>query len=64
MKDTFRTIRYKGFYIHSCYDRDLQKEAITVRNKEYKSLHSAKCYITRMLIPEHGRLMKEVFSTK
>ena len=63
MKDTFLTTNYKGFCIQSCYDRDLQKEIVTVNNKEFKSYHAAKCYITKVLIPKHDKAMCE-FVTK
>ena len=37
------TIAYKGYYIHGYFDRD----EVRVDGQTYRSLHAAKCYITR-----------------
>lgn len=57
-KDTFWTLGYKGHYIHGHYDRDLKREVIEVQWMlpdggfnlyKAKSLHGAKCRITRLV---------------
>lgn len=52
MRDTFYTINYHGVYIHGCFDRALKREVFKVKGKEFKSLHAAKIYATK-LIKEH-----------
>jgi hypothetical protein len=52
MSDTFLTIRYKTGWIHSHYDRALRKECIQVQfqdlsTRNVRSVHAAKCAITR-----------------
>lgn len=47
MRDTFLTIGYKGKYIQTCYDRDLKREVVTLASREVKSIHAAKCLVTR-----------------
>lgn len=57
-KDTCWTRAYKGHYIHGHYDRDRKQRVIEVQMMnedgsftlhQTKSLHSAKCLITRMV---------------
>lgn len=57
MKDTFWTQFYKGHYIHGHHDRSIGKEVIQIQIMkedgdftlyDAKSLHSAKCKITRI----------------
>lgn len=52
------TINYKGFYIHGYCD----KPECTVNLARYKSLHAAKCAVTRTLIPVHDAAMMRVFT--
>lgn len=59
MRDTFLTINYKGFYIHTCQDRERRREIVTVLSTEFKSLHAAKIHVTTKLIPEHNKAMCE-----
>lgn len=47
------TIGYKGHYIHGYFDRDACKVQLVVAgvtrlSRTVKSLHAAKCLITRM----------------
>ena len=49
------TINYKGFYIHGYCDRDevsVQHEGF--ETNYFKSMHAAKCAITRMLKTSHA----------
>lgn len=47
---------YKGFYIHGYGDRS----ECSVKGRTYRSLHAAKCAITRVLAPEHDAQMCEL----
>lgn len=53
------TINYKGLYIHGYAD----KPACRINNgiKEFKSLHAAKLYVTRVMLPAFEASM-QVFS--
>lgn len=50
------TINYKGVYIHGYCDRPWVY-INTVFNPPFKSLHAAKCWVTRVMIPEHNQAM-------
>lgn len=49
------TINYKGFYIHC--DKSVCR--INSSMREYKSMHAAKCHITRVMIPAHDAAMNQ-----
>ena len=55
------TIIYKGFYIHGYCDKP--QVYINSMLGSFKSLHAAKCWITRVMIPEHNSAML-VFTNK
>ncbi len=57
MKDTFWTMEYKNHWIRGHHDRDLKKEVITILTParqvyDAKSIHAAKCRISRFLSNE------------
>lgn len=54
MKDSFLTIRYKNFAIHTCHNREIGKEEVCWTGFGHvaipaKSLHAAKLAITKRL---------------
>lgn len=53
---TFK-INYKGFIIHGF----AHKPEVTINSsfREFKSIHAAKCHITRVMIPAHDVAMVE-----
>lgn len=68
-KDSFYTVKYKGHYIHGHHDRTLKREAITIQIMDKdggftiydaKSLHAAKCKISRIIGGQHAHPRPEV----
>lgn len=54
MKDTFHTFTYKGMFIHTHQDRDLNRAVVTWQDETYSvhkvpSVRSAKLAITKHL---------------
>ena len=48
---------YKGYFIRCYYGRS----ECTVKGRTYRSLHAAKCAITRVFIPAHDAEMSALF---
>lgn len=49
-RDSFRTVRYRAGYIHTCYDRKLKRDVVVAQlppnKREFKTVRGAKRWIT------------------
>jgi hypothetical protein len=51
------TINYKGFYIRGYCDKP--EVYVNAMFNQFKSLHAAKCWVSRVAIPAHDEAMLE-----
>jgi len=51
------TINYKGFYIHGYCDKPVC--FINTMLRPFKSMHAAKCHISKTMIPAHDAAMEK-----